>query len=64
MYLCGSMKKTKKYFAPEMRPMELASYEGFLTGSITDVKIKPDGITVQEFSNGFGDDGFKEISFD
>lgn len=47
-----------------MRDFNLASYEGFLTGSVTSEPIKTDEITVKEFVNGFGENEFKDINFD
>lgn len=47
-----------------MRDLNLASYEGFLTGSVTSEPIKTDEITVKEFVNGFGENEFKDINFD
>lgn len=58
------MKTNLIYTAPSMRDLNLASYEGFLTGSVTSEPIKTDEITVKEFVNGFGENEFKDINFD
>lgn len=58
------MRTNMIYVAPSVRDFNLASYEGFLTGSVTSEPIKTDEITVKEFVNGFGENEFKDINFD
>jgi len=58
--------KNNRYIKPDMNVMELEVQNGFLKGSITDVKIRISQVTVEPFENGFSDldGGFKNISFD
>lgn len=52
------------YVAPSVRDLNLASYEGFLTGSVTSELVEVNDVTVKTYENGFGSNDFKEISFD
>lgn len=59
------MKKSKKYEKPSFEIIGVDMENGFLTGSITDCKVEVKSVKVQEFQDGFADEGgFKDITFD
>lgn len=57
--------KANSYIRPDLNVFELEAQNGFLKGSVTDVKIRVSQVKVEDFQDGFEEiGGFKDISFD